>query len=198
MNRIPKTNRDLTWYILRRDLLRILGFLLWVGALYLGVRSYNTKHHYYPAYRLILGWRLALFLAIAVVSGILIFRMWRLFTDRTFAGVIETSSLSHSYNASSDPGKGGDYDFRLNTVLTVRTVDGKMRRIRFEQKKGFYQYYHEGNRILHLHGLPYPVNLDTKAKNGCVCSACGTHFEKPTSHCDTCRHSLIDPHELDL
>ena len=196
MPRIPRKNRDLKLYVLRRDLFRVLGYILWVFALYMGAWSYNYNHPNYPHYRLIVGWKMAIWILFAVISGFLLFRIWKLFCDCTFSGIIEVASLSRSYSSSNDPGKGNDYDFRLNTYLTVRTESGKKRRIRFEQKPGFYLYYHEGNRVTHLHGLPYPVNTDPTAPHGYVCSACGAHHERFADRCHTCNHSLIDPQEI--
>lgn len=194
--KIPFQNRDLVRYVRRRDALRLIGYALWVALLIGGALSYNHNHQTYPDYRRMVGWRMAIWVLAAVASGFLIFRIWRFFTDRTFSGTIVTSALSRSYSASNDPGQGADYDFRLNTYLKVRTDQGKLRRIRFEQKPGFYLYYHEGNRVTHFHGLPYPVNTDPDASHGCVCSACGTHSKALVDRCPVCDHSIIDPKNI--
>jgi hypothetical protein len=125
--------------------------------------------------------------------------MWRLITDRTLVGVIESSGLSHGYTPSEDKTllQGGDYDFRLHTVLVIRTRSGKHRRIRFEQKNGFYLYYHEDNRIIRFRGLPYPLNTDPEAKNGYVCSACGFWSKQRMEHCPACHRSVILPDEVE-
>ena len=198
MNRIPKENRDLLWYVLRRDAFRLFGFAVWVGALLLGAISYNNNHKTYPPERLMIGWKLWLWIALAVLTGFFLFRVWKFFTDRPFRGVIESNGNSRSYSASQDPGatSGASYEFRLNTSLRVRSQDGKLHRIRFEQKNGFYSYYHEGNEIAHFHGLPYPLNLDSKHENGWVCVACGTWYKAKIDRCDHCHHTLIDPDKL--
>ena len=199
MPKLPKKNRDLIRLVIRRGVLRLLGWLLWTALWIGGALSYNANHQTYPAYRLITGWKMFFLSLLATLTGFLIFRGWKFFTDRTCRGVIVTSGLSHSYSASSDPGKAGmDYDFRINTALKLRTDDGKVRRLRFEQKNGFYHYYHEGNRIVRFHGLPYPINLDPTAANGFVCAACGFWSEQPINRCDLCHHSMIDPKELDI
>ena len=196
--KIPKNNTDLRRHILRRDLGRVLGFLLWVAVLIGGAVAYNNNHQTYPDYRRMVGWRMALWVVLAVFFGFFIFRMWKFFTDRPCVGTVVTSGLSHSYTPSPDPGamNGVDYDFRTNTALRVRLDSGKLRRLRFEQKPGFYLYYHEGERVAKLRGLPYPVNLDPTAKNGCVCSACGAWRREKAPHCEACGMSLIDPEEL--
>jgi hypothetical protein len=196
MDKIFKAHSDLRRYVLWRDVRRVIGFLLWVGIWLGGALSYNANHKTYPDYRRMVGWRLWLWLALAAATGFFLFRLWKFFTDRTFEGTIQQAGLSRSYSASSDPGDGMEYDFRLNTYLKIRTDSGKLRRIRFEQKRGFYQYYGEGNRVLHLHGLPYPLNLDREQTHGCVCSACGMWVERYQPQCDACHHSLIDPNEI--
>lgn len=200
MSRLPKRNTDLCRYVLFRDLRRTLGFLLWIALWIGGAISYNQNHQTYPDDRLIKGWRMVLYAAVVAAFGFLIFRMWRLFTDRTLSGTIVSSGLSHTYSASPDPGltQKLSYDFRLNTAIKVKCEDGKVRRIQFEQKHGFYHYYHEGNRIIRFHGLPYPINLDPDAPHGYVCAACGYWSETATGDCEACRHSLIDPKELQL
>ena len=193
--RIPSKNRDLFRYVCRKDILRVLGYLLWIVAFYMGASSYNKKRPNSPDSRLIVGWKFWVYMLAVVVIGFFVFRIWKFFIDRTFAGEVQRSALSRSYSASQDP-NSSEYDFRLNTHLTVRTSNGKLRRIRFEQKDGFYQYYHEGNTVLHFHGLPYPVCTDPEAPYGYVCAACGHHHKGLDSHCAVCGHSLIDPKDL--
>lgn len=195
MKRIPKENRDLARYVLKKDLLRILGFLLWMIALGGGAEAYNNNHQTYPPERLMLGWKLHLWLTVAALSGFLIFRLWKFITDRGFCGTVVSNENSRTYSPSEDPGSS-EYDFRLNTRLKIRMPNGRTRRIRFEQKNGFYQYYHEGNRIRKIHGLPYPVNLDPTASCGYVCSACGTWTRERPERCEKCNHTVIDPKKL--
>lgn len=195
--KIPRKYADLRRYAALRTLLRAVGFLawqiLWIGS----AISYNQNHQTYPDHRRFVGWRMALVVALAVVSGFLLFRLWRLYTDRTLCGVILSAGLSRSYNASGDPGASKtDYDFRLNTTLLIQTENGKKKRLRFEQKNGFYQYYHEGNRIVRFRGLTYPLLLDPTAPHGYVCSACGRWTATHTPQCEQCKHSLIAPREL--
>ena len=193
--KIPQKNADLRRYALRQTLLRPVGFLAWL-LLWIGTAiSYNQNHQTYPEHRRFVGWRMALVVAIAVGSGILLFRLWRLYTDRTQRGVIISTGISRS--SCEDTGNGrGDYDFRLNTVLVIAREDGQKKKIRFEQKNGFYQYYHEGNRIVRFRGLTYPLCLDPAAPHGYVCSACGRWTQTYTPQCEHCNRSLIDPKEL--
>lgn len=196
MYRIPKQNRDLCFYAARKTILRILGFLLWLALWIGGAISYNLNHATYPAQLLILGWRFVFLILAALASGILLFRMWRLFTYATCFGVIEHSSLSRSYSPSGDPRTAADYDFRLNTKLRLRMENGKTKTLCFEQKNGFYHYYYEGNKIVRFRGLPYPILLDPAAPHGYVCAACGAWSAERVTHCPRCHHTIIDPAEL--
>lgn len=194
MIRIPKKNRDLRRRVIRRDLLRAGGYLLWLAAWLAGIYSYNNSHPYIP----LTDWRYWLTVVAAAGLGFFLFRVWKLLFDFSCRGVIEQSDLSRTYSASSDPGllKGLDYDFRLNTSIKIRMKSGLFKKIRFEQKRGFYFYYHEGNQVIHFHGLPYPISTDPKAPNGYVCAACGAWSEELSEHCPVCRYSMIDPKDL--
>jgi hypothetical protein len=198
MIRIPRKNRDLAHYVLKRALRRSLSFCTWVGIWICGALAYNQNHQTYPPERLMLGWRLGLWIAAAVISGFFVFRMQQVLFDRPARGTIRHRGNSRSYSTSADPGATGsrEYDFRLNVKLTLLLDSGKYRRLRFEQKDGFYQYYHEGNEVVHLYGLPYPINTDPKAPHGYVCAACGTWMEAWQDHCPACEHSMIDPKDL--
>ena len=198
MHSIPQKHRDLRRLTAKRIILRIAGYLFWILLWYSGADVYNQNHMTYPPERRMVGWRLAIWMSIAMLTGILLFRMWKLITDRTLCGVIEYSGLSHGYTPSEDKSllQGGNYDFRLHTVLVIRTPNGKRRRIRFEQKNGFYLYYHEGNEILRFRGLPYPLNTDPNAENGHVCSMCGFWSKDRIEHCPACYYSVISPDEI--
>ena len=199
MSRIPQQNRDLRRLVLWNTALRIIGFVIWVSLFYLGAWAYNQNHLTYPPSRLIVGWKLLVLMGAAVISGGVMFRIWSFFTQRALSGTVVTYSNSRGYGASDESGAvGTHYDFRIYTVLRVRDESGKIHRIRFEEKNGFRQYYHEGERIARLSGLPYPVNTDPKAKSGCVCSACGAFSEKAPENglCASCNRSLIDPKDL--
>lgn len=218
MNRIPPENHDLLRYVRRRIAVRLLLCFIWVAFLVGGALAYNQSHEV-SVLPPIVGWRLAAWVLAALVSGVLLFRIPQLFFDRSFEGEIVRSGLSHSYSASADPGAGQSisYGFRLNTSLRVRTPTGKLRHIRFEEKTGFYLYYHEGNYICHIAGLPYPIADPTRMiriprpdfsvdedttgnptldpQKSFLCAACG-HFYPECTVCAHCGHSLIDPKKL--
>ena len=194
MPKIPAKNKDLRIWALRNAVLRLAGWGAWTTALWLGARSYNQNHQTYTPDRLIIGWKMAVWVAFAGLSGFCLFRVWRFFTNRAFVGRIERYSHARSYGPANNADT--ENDFRINTALRVRMENGKLRRVRFEQKNGFYQYYHEGNRIARFGGLPYPINLDPDGKDGYVCAVCGTHCDQWQDNCPTCSRSMIDPRDL--
>lgn len=210
--RLPRRNRDLRRYVLRRRALQLTAYGVWITAFLVGALSYNAARTTYPPERLILGWRLVLWMGGSILLGFFLFRIQRLFTWRAIEGRVERSGLSHSYASSSDPGAASSvsYDFRLNTYLVLRTPSGKLRRIRFEQKEGFYLYYYEGSYLCRLSGLPYPVcdpsrsNRPTEEdarhhddpSSGYVCVACGRLSPTLSEPCPKCGLSLVDPCEV--
>ncbi len=196
--KIPKQYTDLRRFVLRKQICRVLGFLLWIAVFVGGAVMYNIDHDAFPPERLILGWRLWLWIAASVVSGFLIFRMRRVFFDNSCIGTVTHTRSSQVYTNSSAPTQESPsgYDFRTHTILLLQLPNGKRRRLRFEQKNGFYLYYHEGEQLAKLHGLPYPVNTDPLAPHGFVCAACGTWRQAYASRCDICGLSIIDPKEL--
>lgn len=196
MPRIPKRNADLRRYVLRRVILRLTGFALWLVVFYAGARSYNQNHRTYSESRLIIGWKIWVWMLIGAVTGILLFRLWKFFTQRPARGRVERYATSRTYSTGGEAERSGnDTDFHLNTVLRIRTPKGRVRRLRFEQKNGFYVYYHEGNRIVKLGGLPYPINLEP-SESGYVCAVCGSFAKSPEDRCPVCRRTIIDPEDL--
>lgn len=195
---IPKQNRDLRHYVLRRDIGRLLLYLLWIFLWCMGALAYNLNHQTYPPERLMLGWKLAIWIATAVILGFFLFRIHAFFFDRAFVGTLESVGLSHTYTGSRDPGvlRSAQYDFRLHKVLIVRLENGKRKRICIEEKQGSYVYYRIGDRLIGLHGLPYPINLDADKKTGYACAACGRIHPQRFPLCDQCGHSLLDASQL--
>jgi hypothetical protein len=132
-------------------------------------------------------------------------------------GVILEAGIARGYTSSRDPGASNpvDYDFREYTRLVIQTPNGKRRRIRFEQKPGFYLYYYPGTYVCRLPVFPYPLRdpqrsgepprgesrLGEKANDdlsgGYLCIACGSLNNRSLSEpCGRCGHSLVDPKEF--
>ena len=196
--KIPKKNRDLRIYVFRRDLMHWLLYALWMCVWIGGAIHYNQQHKTYPPERLLVGWRLILFILVITVVGFFLCRMRKMLADRTFVGTVERADNVRSYTTSNDPGAKNavSYDFRMNTSLCVRKPNGKKKKIRFEQKDQFYTYYYPGTPILHYHGLPYPIRTDGKTDLGYLCVACGRIRDTKDEACDVCGHSLIDPADV--
>ena len=198
MYQIPEQYRNLRRYVRSRDVRKLVLFAVWMLVFWGNAVLYNYNHQTYSASRRLVGWRMVLFLAVAAVLGFFLFRMWTFFTDRTYKGVVIRSGLSHSYTPPDEPYaiKAANYDFRTNTKLEIRTDKKKKRRPRFEQKNGCYWYYNEGERLIHFHGLPYPINLDPTAPHGYICLACGRMHKVYQPNCEFCFLDLVDPATL--
>ncbi len=217
-HRIPRANRDLVRLVRWRRLRRIGGYALWLAMFLLSAWFYNDAHQTYPPEKRMVGWRLALLMLVAAVTGFFIFQLWKFFSARGVEGRIVESALSHSYTTTEDPGqmKALNYDFREHTYLIVRTDKGRKRRIRFEQKTGFYLYYYPGSYICRFSELPYPIcdparrcrpeGEETSVarvarrhhddlSDGRMCAACG-FLNRGDRVCDRCGLSLIDPKDV--
>ena len=216
--KIPRGNRDLIRFVRWQRIRRIGGYLLWLAVFSLGAWFYNDAHQTYPPERRMVGLRLVILMLVAAISGFFIFQMWKFFSHRTVEGRIEQSALSHTYTTTEDPGqmKTLNYDFREHTYLIVRTDKGKKRRIRFEQKTGFYLYYYPGSYLCRFSELPYPVCDPARRcrpdaedsyvarvsrrhhddlSEGRMCVACG-FLNRGDRVCDRCGLSLIDPNDV--
>ncbi len=198
--RIPMKNRDLRRYVFKKTFKRCLFFFLWMVVWFGGAMFYNAEHQTYPEERRMTGWRLTLLMFLMFVVGFLLFRMWKIWTERSVCGIIETSDLSHTYTTADSPRccHAGGYEHRLKKTLRIRTANGSHQRIRFEQKNGSYLYYREGTEVIRFYGLPYPIEIDRESFDGYVCVACGRHSDVWTERCVECGFSLVDPRDLFL
>ena len=198
MHQIPKRNADLRRYVLLKDIRRCVLYALWCGFWFYGIWFYNVNREAYPDGRQLSGWRFVALIVFVLVIGFFLFRMQKFFTQRTLAGKILQSNITHSYTYSEDPGlfNGIKYDYRLKTALIVQTEDGKQKKIRFEQKMGSYQSHRVGEYIIRFHGLAYPINPTINKESGYMCVACGRFHKQWQPHCAVCEHSLIHPDDI--
>ncbi len=198
MSQIPPRHQDLRRYVFKNDLRRILLYLTWILIFLGGAMAYNHNHQTYPPERLMIGWRLVGWMAVAIAIGFFLFRIWKFFLVPTRRGTVIRTGLAHTYTPGEEPGPRAktSYDFRLKTTLLIRRPNGKKARLRFEQKTGSYLYYHEGMSLIRYRGLPYPIDTDPTAPHGYVCVACGRIHEELQEKCEGCGLSLIDPKEL--
>ena len=95
MFRIPGRNADVLRYVRKRRARRLLLFGGWIALLTLAAVYFNQTHRA-SVLPQIIGWRLLIWIAFALISGIFFFRIPSLFTDRSFEGEIIRSSLSHT------------------------------------------------------------------------------------------------------
>lgn len=203
--RIPERNRDLRTLVRRRALTRIALYLIWLAALTVGVLRYQAWHTLHP----MKPWQTALWLCGGAVVGCFLFRVQSLFIDRTTVGRITRSGTSH--------GIKGD-DFRINTAIRITDEQsGKHRRLRFEQKNGFYALYQTGTRVckfpLLSYPLPDPETLSPIGENGeqadgktnratdqggTLCVVCGlvSRADPTADRCPACRHTLLNPEDV--
>lgn len=197
--RIPQGHRDLERYVQRKQWRRALGYLLFLGLWLYTALAYNREHATYPPERRFVGGRMVLWVGVGILLGFFLFRVYRFWTRRTVSGTIASEKTSHTYAASSDPGafQPVNYAERIHVVLRIKDERGRMHRVRFEQKNGFYQYYPRGARVVRFAELPYPLRLDADETVGLVCAACGEWHTSEHSVCEKCGHTLLRPENLE-
>lgn len=195
--KIPERNADLARYVRFKDIRRAVGFLLWILFWYFGAKLYNERHETYSAARKILGWKFVCLIAGAAVIGLFLSRLFWSLIDRPLRGTVVSNDLSRTYETSKDPGIAGHFfrDYRLNTALTLKLSETRVRRLHFELKYGSYEYYRPGVPVVKLHGLPYPVRTDGKTDAGVICAACGRIYKQNEERCERCGHTLIHPED---
>ena len=115
--------------------------------------------------------------------------------DTSFEGVVEKV---HAYTTVEDPRQAihmnnAQYQ-RLNVRLSVRTPSGhRIRRSIAKSKmvdKRILEWYHVGDRVIHLFGTPYTTVLPKDAGDKVRCVICGKNNEGRSRCCD-CGYSLI-------
>lgn len=129
---------------------------------------------------------------------IAITRMDKLFTDTSYIGTIQNVRIATAADSKSEVRPTREMLFNKNEIfLTVQTDDGKTidRKVysgptKFAQKL---DYYHVGDRVLHLHGTDVTVVLPTSSSKRCHCAVCEGSNDIRNRTCDHCGHSLVKP-----
>lgn len=196
---IPARNQDLRRLVLRRRLIRLGLYLLWLSVLLVGANRFNASHTLHP----LSGWRLAAWLGGGAVIGFVLLRTYRLLTDRSFVGTVRRAGIARR-------AKGDEVSLQTTLRLTDETT-GRRHRLRFEQRDGFYMLFHEGVRVCKLSGLPYPLpdpqtvpDLTASAADRSAlakpadrfCVVCGRCESPFAERCTGCGYSLIHAEEL--
>ena len=198
--RIPEENRDLRRYAFFVNLKRIVLFLLWCAMWVLAYRFYLE----YPINKPLVRWLLLIFAGGVLVGGWFLCSMTAFVRERSFFGKVEKMKLDREFQKGVVTARSADEE--MFRVLIVRDEKGKRRRLRFKMKdSGFGLYYRDGAEIAYFRGTKFPLCLDTKDKDACMCVACGTRNypewrdgekgDKPT-YCALCGHTLVDTEKL--
>lgn len=194
--RIPEENRDLRRYAFFVNFKRIALFVLWCAMWVLAYRFYLE----YPINKPLVRWLLLIFAGGVLVSGWFLCSMTAFVRERSFFGKVEKMKLDREFQKGVVTARSADEE--MFRVLIVRDEKGKRRRLRFKMKdSGFGLYYRDGAEIAYFRGTKFPLCLDTKDKDACMCVACGTRNypewrdgekgDKPT-YCALCGRTLID------
>ena len=197
---IPQENRDLRRYAFFTNFKRIALFILWCAMWVLAYRFYLE----YPINKPLVWWLLLIFAGGVLVGGWFLCSMTAFVRERSFFGKVEEMKLDREFQKGVVTARQSDEE--MFRVLIVRDERGKRRRLRFKMKEsGFGLYYRDGAEIAYFRGTKFPLCLDTKDKDACMCVACGTRNypewrdgekgDRPT-HCALCGRTLVDVEKL--
>lgn len=197
---ISQENRDLRRYAFFTNFKRIALYILWCAMWILAYRFYLE----YPINKPLVWWLLLIFAGGVLVGGWFLCSMTAFVRERSFFGKVEEMKLDREFQKGVVTARQSDEE--MFRVLIVRDERGKRRRLRFKMKEsGFGLYYRDGAEIAYFRGTKFPLCLDSKDRDACMCVACGTRNypewrdgekgDRPT-HCALCGHTLVDTEKM--
>ena len=203
--RIPKENSDLRRYAVLKQVKRAVGFLAYCATFALAYHFYLQGALREPLPPLFL----AIFIAAVVISGVMIFRFDRLFTDKSVSGKIVSIEVTRSYGRGMNRRAGFSLDFHTYNNITLTDGGGRRHRIKVQLfDDGFDGYYREGETIAAFRGLNYPLSLDAEGRGEHICTVCGVRcYDRDRGEeglirkgedglCPSCRRTMIDSKEI--
>lgn len=144
---------------------------VWYTALVVSVLSFR----YYIHTEGIPTANLTVFVLIFAAVPFFYFKIYRIFTEHTYTGVVESVELV--YRPMPAEGK----IFRLRDTeccdVVIRSEKGFKHAYSFPDytgKNDLYRYYHTGDRVCHLKFMRVPYNLNNDESFSVICVNCGT------------------------
>ena len=114
--------------------------------------------------------------------------------DQTFFGIVEKVDVT-TVTDTNVPGRLSKDGFHTDNVVTlrIRTLNEKIKsktiyRERVKQSE-FFDQFKEGDKVFHLYGTDYTINLSNKTN--AKCSVCGKDNHIESDCCASCGHTLI-------
>ncbi|MHC1696062.1 MAG: hypothetical protein AB9835_12515 [Eubacteriales bacterium] len=132
----------------------------------------------------------AIIFSVFVVFPIVFFKPYRIFTDRTWDGIILDKNLKY-YDL---PDKGTSFEARFDrekVIVSAETDTGKTECITLRNELVTNaDYYKKGDPIRHHRGLTYYEKLDKSGDRDVICLNCGRVNGIERSSCLNCGSGL--------
>ena len=201
--KIPKRNRDVRISAAIRNLKKLFFYIAYI-VMWAVAYSFYLKA---PIHRKFEWWLMAIFCAVVLVSGWLIFNMNKFILDRSFKGKIESMKVTRSYGRGVSRNGRFKIDYHTYRVLKIKDDKGKKRKLRFQLfDDGYDLYYREGDTVVYFRGTRYPICYEAEGRGEHICVVCGVRVNEPKHHgereanldyCEACRKTLIKIDELE-
>lgn len=136
------------------------------------------------------------FYAVLLISSVFISKVYRIFTDTDYCGVVKKVKVKTVTDNKSAAKPTWEQMYRKNIIyLTIEDEAGKTFRKKAAETpltpKSDSEAYNVGDTVLHLHGTDITVVLPTAADTRCHCAMCGGSNDKMSDICEHCGFPLI-------
>ena len=196
---IPKKNTDLRRYAFRRYFARSFGFVVYVAVWAIGYAVYLGG----PLAKPLEPLAMAVFCLAVVTSGWMIFRMGDVVFKRTVCGRLISQKITRSYDRGMNRRAGASTGYNTYVNFCLLDKGEKKRRVKLQLfEDGYGLYYKEGDMIVSLRGLNYPLCIESEKNGEHICAVCGARRHgkdcdgSSPATCESCGHSLIDVRDL--
>lgn len=111
-------------------------------------------------------------------------RLWRLFTDRSFKGIVEGVKFKESQTFSKEDMRASATRPLYTLYLTITLDGGAKKKMTIESFEPFYQdmWYHAGDRIVYHRGTKFPLIIGGRR----FCAYCGYDLAGGETSCRVC------------
>jgi hypothetical protein len=138
-------------------------------------------------------------LTLISIVGFAVFRPLKIFTDRTYCGIIEGIEKQHAETAKKDKNGTKVVEKKLTrivyngtNVLTIRKPSGLVIKRRVPNLAKFDLIYDIDTPVSVINGVKFPVPMkkETIPKGTVMCTKCGSFEVERRTRCSMCFYSL--------
>lgn len=134
------------------------------------------------------------FAIFVILLMIIIFsRVYTIFTDKTFEGVLIKKKIKHFNQMPLVPGptQYSSIKYGIKLILKIKSEKGKIYRRVVYYNSNAIDYYNIDDKLKVYKGISIPLNLDNHS-DGVICVFCGAFNQgKNLSSCISCNNKII-------